>query len=99
MCCKQEGSPEESAMRSKLQMCNAYGLPKINKSNIEMNPSRPIANMFPHTTVLFSDIAGFTSWSSAWDLSQVFTLLETIYNAFDETIGDCYVVAIRGLPE
>ena len=52
---------------------------------------------------------GFTAWSSVRDPTQVFTLLEGIYNAFDrvakrrgvfkvETIGDCYVAAC-GLPE
>jgi class 3 adenylate cyclase len=71
--------------------------------------SKPIADFFPHTTVLFADIVGFTSWSSVRDPTQVFQLLETLYNAFDtiakrrkvfkvETIGDCYV-AVTGLPE
>jgi hypothetical protein len=64
--------------------------------------SKPIADLFPHTTVLFADIAGFTAWSSVREPSQVFTLLETVYKAFDktakrrrvfkvETVGDCYV--------
>jgi class 3 adenylate cyclase len=74
-----------------------------------MFKSRPIADLFPKTTVLFADICGFTAWSSSRDPSQVFTLLETIYKSFDEiaakygvykveTIGDCYV-AVCGLPE
>ena len=53
--------------------------------------------------------AGFTAWSSVREPSQVFTLLETVYKAFDtiakrrrvfkvETVGDCYV-AVTGLPE
>ena len=61
-----------------------------------------IADLFPHCTVLFADIVGFTAWSSARDPGQVFDLLQTIYGAFDhiakrrrvfkvETIGDCYV--------
>jgi Adenylate and Guanylate cyclase catalytic domain len=69
----------------------------------------PIADLFPACTVLFADIAGFTAWSSVREPSQVFTLLETLYRAFDEvaknrrvfkveTIGDCYV-AVSGLPE
>eukprot|EP00529_Nitzschia_sp_RCC80_P007795 CAMPEP_0113497756 /NCGR_PEP_ID=MMETSP0014_2-20120614/30795_1 /TAXON_ID=2857 /ORGANISM="Nitzschia sp." /LENGTH=1255 /DNA_ID=CAMNT_0000391707 /DNA_START=97 /DNA_END=3864 /DNA_ORIENTATION=+ /assembly_acc=CAM_ASM_000159 len=73
------------------------------------DPSRPIADLFPSATVLFADIAGFTSWSSVREPSQVFILLETLYGAFDliakrlgifkvETIGDCYV-ACCGLPE
>jgi hypothetical protein len=55
-----QDSPEELAMRSKLPTYDAYGSQKISKSKIEMNASRPIANLFPHTTVLFADIAGFT---------------------------------------
>lgn len=69
----------------------------------------PIAELFPDATVMFADIAGFTAWSSIRDPAQVFTLLETLYGAFDtiarkrgvfkvETIGDSYV-AVCGLPE
>lgn len=58
-----------------------------------------IADLFPHSTVLFADICGFTAWSSTREPAQVFTLLETVYQAFDyiakvrkvfkvETIGD-----------
>ena len=42
--------------------------------------TRPIADLFPETTVLFADIAGFTAWSSTREPSQVFTLLETVRN-------------------
>jgi class 3 adenylate cyclase len=71
--------------------------------------SEPIADLFPETTVMFLDIAGFTAWSSEREPTQVFTLLETVYRAFDnladklgvfkiETIGDSYV-AVAGLPD
>jgi class 3 adenylate cyclase len=71
--------------------------------------TKPIADLFPETTIIFADIVNFTAWSSVRDPSQVFTLLEVVYNAFDEiarkrgvfkveTIGDCYV-AVCGLPE
>jgi hypothetical protein len=71
--------------------------------------SKPIADFFPEVTIMFADIVGFTSWSSMREPCQVFTLLETIYNEFDEiarrrrvfkveTIGDCYV-AVCGLPD
>jgi hypothetical protein len=61
---------------------------------------RPIAELYPETTVLFCDIAGFTAWSASRQPWEVFHLLETIYGAFDqiarqrkvfkvETIGDC----------
>eukprot|EP00980_Cylindrotheca_fusiformis_P007472 scaffold1549_cov105-Cylindrotheca_fusiformis.AAC.1 len=68
----------------------------------------PIANLFTKSTVMFGDISGFTAWSSSREPVDVFTLLETLYRAFDniardmdvfkvETIGDCYV-AVTGLP-
>jgi Adenylate and Guanylate cyclase catalytic domain len=52
---------------------------------------------------------GFTAWSSVREPFQVFTLLETIYHAFDkiarrrkifkvETVGDCYI-AVCGVPD
>jgi class 3 adenylate cyclase len=39
---------------------------------------------FTDTTILFADIAGFTAWSSVREPAQVFTLLETLYKAFDK---------------
>lgn len=73
------------------------------------HPSKPIAELFPDTTVFFADISGFTAWSSVREPSHVFVLLETLYGSFDkiarqygifkiETIGDSYV-AVCGLPE
>mmetsp|Transcript_34534 Transcript_34534/g.54014 ORF Transcript_34534/g.54014 Transcript_34534/m.54014 type:complete len:1188 (-) Transcript_34534:311-3874(-) len=78
-------------------------------ANADVYETKPIADLFPNTTVMFADIAGFTAWSSVREPSQVFTLLETVYRAFDaiakrrrvfkvETVGDCYV-AVTGLPE
>ncbi|KAL7570689.1 hypothetical protein ACA910_017813 [Epithemia clementina (nom. ined.)] len=71
--------------------------------------SKPLADLFTDTTVMFADIAGFSEWSSVREPAQMFTLLETIYRAFDtiakkrkvfkvETVGDCYV-AVCGLPD
>jgi class 3 adenylate cyclase len=71
--------------------------------------ARAIADLFPNCTVLFTDIVGFTAWRSARDPSQVFELLQTIYQAFAavtkrrrvfkvETIGDSYI-AVTGLPD
>ncbi|KAL3941955.1 MAG: hypothetical protein SGARI_000424, partial [Bacillariaceae sp.] len=75
---------------------------------INVKNANQIAELFPDTTVMFADISGFTAWSSVREPSHVFTLLETLYGAFDqnarkmgifkvETIGDCYV-AVCGLP-
>ena len=45
----------------------------------DVSTSAPIAELFPNTTVLFADIAGFTAWSSQREPHQVFQLLETLY--------------------
>jgi hypothetical protein len=74
---------------------------EIEENTAEANlVDRPIAELYPETTVLFCDIAGFTEWSSKRQPWEVFHLLETIYGEFDEiarrrqvfkveTIGDC----------
>lgn len=46
--------------------------------------SKPIADLFPDTTVSFCDCEGFTAWSSTREPAQIFLLLETIFSAFDE---------------
>ena len=81
----------------------------INSGGEDDNAQQPIADLFPRCTVLFSDLAGFTAWSSSREPAQVFILLQTVYQAFDaiakrrkvfkvETIGDSYL-AVTGLPE
>ena len=45
--------------------------------------SKPIADFHPEATILFADLVGFTAWSSAREPTQVFTLLEVLYSAFD----------------
>jgi class 3 adenylate cyclase len=74
----------------------------------DIKSSRPIADLFENTTILFADLVGFTAWSSKRTPVEVFELLEAIYSVFDaiavkrgvfkiETIGDCYV-AVTGIP-
>ena len=46
--------------------------------------ARPIADLFPHTTILCTDIVGFTTWSSVRDPSLAFQLLQTLYHSFDK---------------
>mmetsp|Transcript_1046 Transcript_1046/g.2212 ORF Transcript_1046/g.2212 Transcript_1046/m.2212 type:complete len:1145 (-) Transcript_1046:169-3603(-) len=84
----------------------------INTQNNETTKpcqGKPIADLFPETTILFADLVGFTAWSSKREPTQVFELLEAVYGAFDEiakrrgvfkveTVGDCYV-AVVGLPD
>jgi class 3 adenylate cyclase len=92
----------------KQQIRNMLGR-KVDMANIAFDQSEPIADFFPNVTVIFADIAGFTAWSSEREPTQVFQLLESVYQTFDqiaekhgvfkvETIGDCYV-AVTGLPE
>ena len=102
-------APQKHRLKNYL---NEEGTPKEGHSGYsdgEILESKPIADLFPNTTVMFADISGFTAWSSVREPSQVFTLLETVYKAFDtnakrrrvfkvETVGDCYV-AVTGLPE
>ena len=68
-----------------------------------------LLTIIAEVTILFADIVGFTAWSSVREPAQVFTLLETLFAAFDEvatkrrvfkveTVGDCYV-AVAGLPD
>ena len=45
--------------------------------------SKPIASLFRESTIMFADIAGFTAWSSMREPTQVFRLLETVFNSFD----------------
>jgi hypothetical protein len=48
-----------------------------NSNNCDEDDSMlpPIADLFPHTSVLFADIVGFTAWSSEREPTQVFQLL------------------------
>eukprot|EP00934_Nitzschia_sp_Nitz4_P004638 Nitzschia sp. Nitz4//scaffold197_size40390//30718//39231//NITZ4_007521-RA/size40390-augustus-gene-0.11-mRNA-1//1//CDS//3329540496//4628//frame0 len=94
--------------RLKTFLANAPNSRQEDKSE-DFSLNKPIADLFPHCTVFFADIVGFTAWSSEREPADVFTLLQTIYQAFDriakrrgvfkvETIGDCYV-AVTGLPD
>ncbi|CAB9499069.1 calmodulin-dependent 3',5'-cyclic nucleotide phosphodiesterase 1A [Seminavis robusta] len=64
--------------------------------------SKPLADIFLNTTIMYGDISMFTAWSSTRDPTEIFRLLEVIYQAFNEiavasdiltldAIGDCYV--------
>ena len=53
---------------------------------------KPLAELYLDTTVLYADISGFTAWTSVREPFQVFTLLEALYQSFDQ------VRAARRLP-
>ena len=67
-----------------------------------------IADRFPSTTILFSDLVGFTRLSSQLAPNELIRILDQVFSAFDEiaqrlgiekikTIGDAYMAA-AGLP-
>jgi PAS domain S-box-containing protein len=73
------------------------------------NGERTIADHFPDVTVMFTDLAGFTTLSSRMAPAEIVHLLNGIFSAFDglagrhglekiKTIGDAYMV-VGGLPE
>ena len=68
------------------------------------NSEQTIADGFADATVMFADIVNFTQVAANLSPSQVFTMLNRIFSAFDElaeqhqlekikTIGDAYMVA------
>lgn len=113
-----EGSPIIQSPKLMLQnwlspldsiLSNSSGSQKRMRVASDTHDNEPIADLFPDSSVMFADIAGFTAWSSEREPTQVFKLLETLYRSMDaaarklrvfkvETIGDCYVAA-TGLPE
>ncbi len=68
-----------------------------------------IADVYPNTTVLFADLAGFTPWAGRTDPDEVVTFLDDLFSRFDalaascgvekiKTIGDSYM-AVAGAPQ
>jgi adenylate cyclase len=67
-----------------------------------------IAETYPETTVVFTDLAGFTPWVASADPARVVDLLDDLFSRFDElasrhgmekikTVGDSYM-AVAGAP-
>ena len=83
---KDQASQDKQAAKLKLKTYlndDAANIKFESLEAIDIYDSKPIADLFPNTTVMFADIAGFTAWSSVREPTQVFTLLETVYRAFD----------------
>ncbi|MCR4823394.1 MAG: hypothetical protein K5873_11055 [Treponema sp.] len=84
-------------------------LPESVAKELTEHPNRTIAKFFPHATVLFTDIVGFTKMSSTMNAEELVTMLNQMISMFDErakkegvekikTIGDAYMAA-TGLSE
>jgi class 3 adenylate cyclase len=56
---------------------------------------RRIAELYPETTVLFSDIASFTPWAQATDPARVVEVLDRLFTRFDELAAECGVEKIK----
>ena len=67
-----------------------------------------IAEAYPATTVVFTDVAGFTPWAQGTDPDRVVALLDDLFTRFDrlvaehglekiKTVGDAYM-AVAGAP-
>lgn len=83
-------------------------IPKAIAARLRRGESR-IAESYPETTVVFSDIAGFTPWAQRTEPARVVELLDELFTQLDElatvhgvekikTIGDSYM-AVCGAPE
>jgi adenylate cyclase len=68
-----------------------------------------IADVYPETTILFADLAGFTPWARGTDPTRVVAALDELFSRFDrlvasagmekiKTIGDSYM-AVAGAPD
>ena len=84
-------------------------LPENVARELTEHPDKTISQKYPNTTVLFTDIVGFTKMSSNMTAEQTVTMLNQIISLFDErasregiekikTIGDAYMAA-TGLTE
>ncbi|HEY6897993.1 MAG TPA: adenylate/guanylate cyclase domain-containing protein, partial [Rhodocyclaceae bacterium] len=89
---------QERAERLLLNILPAPIARRLKESN------QTIADGFADVTVMFADIVNFTQVASGMSPSQVFTMLNRIFSAFDDlaekhglekikTIGDAYMVA------
>jgi hypothetical protein len=70
-------------LRSLLSKSSMVGSKEASANATDIMSSNPIADLFPEATVMLADVEGFTAWSSIREPSQVFTLLESLYCAFD----------------
>ena len=106
---KEKGGKEtDEAMITKFLSGGAVMDDEVDEEEEFMYKSRPIADLYPQTTIMFADIAGFTAWSSSREPAQVFTLLETFYKAFDDIasrrrifkveVSDIFVTKFACLP-
>jgi len=85
-----------------------YFFPKFFAKEELNNNEEILPDLFLNSSICMADVMGFAAWSSAREPHQVFKLLETLFESFDqtaskhnvfkvETVSDCYVAA-TGIP-
>jgi hypothetical protein len=82
-CARNKGKIFDGTTATRPEDSNSDGGPDQTPNLLSIFGSDPIAHHYEETTVLFMDMVGFTSWSRTREPSQVFALLENVYNAFD----------------
>jgi adenylate cyclase len=96
----------EAEARSEALLTNA--IPASIARRLKRGEQR-IADIYPETTILFADLAGFTPWARATEPTRVVGALDGLFSRFDrllaragmekiKTIGDAYM-AVAGAPE
>ena len=78
----EKGNKAERGTRTRLKDFLANDGPSqadMEETDDFMFKTQPIADLFPSTSIMFADIAGFSAWSSTREPAQVFLLLETVY--------------------
>lgn len=83
-------------------------IPRSIATRLRRGESR-IAESYPDTTVVFTDVVGFTPWANATDPTRVVALLDDLFTRLDglaelhglekiKTVGDAYM-AVAGAPD
>ena len=96
----------EAEARSEALLTNA--IPASIASRLKRG-EKTIADLYPDTTVLFADLAGFTPWAQGNEPARIASVLDDLFTRFDglvaaagmekiKTIGDSYM-AVSGAPE
>jgi len=96
----------EAEARSEELLTNAIPLPIARRLK---RGEKHIADVYPETTVLFTDLVAFTPWTQRNEATRVAEVLDDLFSRFDaivaatglekiKTIGDSYM-AVSGAPD
>ena len=70
-------------------------LPTVIAEKLKHQDHRSIAEYHPKAIVFFADLKGFTSWSAENDAHNVVSMLDRIFDGFDEAAAMCDVQKIK----